>query len=304
MKRRIIGSLLVVITLFTLSANARAIDGLSPNAAFVPATIDTSKINVILNGTEVAFDVNPVYTDGRTLVPFRPIMEALDLKVEWVGTTNSVIAKNDTTKITLSIGSTLAYVNSKPYTLDVAPVVSHGCTLVPIRFISESVNMDVQWNSVASVVFINDRDSYKQQTYSNGQVSYIGQVDSENQRCGFGTSYAQDGSKIYTGQWLSDEEFGIGTYTWKNKITYQGECKNGEAWGYGKMTYPDDGYYIGYFEDGKRNGIGTYTWYVGDKYVGSWFNDTMSGEGTYTFADGYTIKGTWDENAIKIQNPQ
>ena len=300
MKRRLAAILIVFLCVAQLSVGA-ASAAKTDKSTFVPASIDTSKINVILNGTEIHFDVNPIILNDRTMVPFRGIMESLGLNVEWIDETKTVIAQNSKAKIVLTIGSTLAYVNDVAYTLDAAPVIIQGRTLVPVRFISESVDMDVQWNSVASVVFINSLDSFETQTYSSGKPSYVGQVDTSNDRCGFGTSYAEDGSIIYVGQWQDNEENGLGTYTWKSKITYQGECKNGEADGYGKMIFPETGNYIGYFVGGKREGIGTFTWDVGDNYIGYWDNDKMNGQGTYTFSDGYAIEGTWDQNAIKVQ---
>ncbi|MBB6214752.1 hypothetical protein HNQ80_000835 [Anaerosolibacter carboniphilus] len=44
---------------------------------------DQSVIKLIVNGKEIQSDVPPQIINGRTLVPARPLAEALNAKVEW-----------------------------------------------------------------------------------------------------------------------------------------------------------------------------------------------------------------------------
>ena len=48
-------------------------------------------IKLVLNGQELKTDVAPIPADGRVMVPFRVISEALGAKIDWDGKTNSVI---------------------------------------------------------------------------------------------------------------------------------------------------------------------------------------------------------------------
>lgn len=60
--------------------------------------------------------------------------------------------------IQLTIGSTKAYVNFKEVTLDQPPVIENGRTLVPVRFIAETLDILVDWNSkdqTVSLIFDN-----------------------------------------------------------------------------------------------------------------------------------------------------
>lgn len=87
---------------------------------------------------------------GRTLVPLRFISEALGFDVSWDGTKKEVTISDKTKSkiIKLYIGKTTAYVNDKSVLLDVAPVIlPPGRTFVPIRFISETFNGSVFWDS-------------------------------------------------------------------------------------------------------------------------------------------------------------
>ena len=53
--------------------------------------IANSPIKLIVNGVEVFSDVPPQIIDGRTMIPARPLAEALGAKVEWDAENNAVV---------------------------------------------------------------------------------------------------------------------------------------------------------------------------------------------------------------------
>ena len=55
----------------------------------VPAYAEDN-IAVLINGSEVKFDVAPTLINNRTMVPLRAIFEALGAAVEWNGDTQTV----------------------------------------------------------------------------------------------------------------------------------------------------------------------------------------------------------------------
>ena len=99
-----------------------------------------------VNNQVAVLDVPPRIVNGRTMVPLRFITEALGAEVTWNATTNTINVQLDTTQVVLTIGSRTALVNGKPVTLDVAPLVERGRTLVPVRFISETFGCEVVWH--------------------------------------------------------------------------------------------------------------------------------------------------------------
>lgn len=109
---------------------------------------------VELNGEPVAFDVAPFQLANRTMVPMRAIFEALGADVHWNESTQTVTATRDTTDVQLTIGSTRAQVNGQAVALDVPPMVSRGSTMVPLRFVSESLGADVSWSELTQTVSI------------------------------------------------------------------------------------------------------------------------------------------------------
>ncbi|ACI17184.1 MAG TPA: copper amine oxidase N-terminal domain-containing protein [Fervidobacterium sp.] len=48
---------------------------------------------IIIDGTELKIDANPVVVDGRTLVPLRGIFEALGAIISWDGNTKTITAQ-------------------------------------------------------------------------------------------------------------------------------------------------------------------------------------------------------------------
>ncbi|MEK4187628.1 MULTISPECIES: CotH kinase family protein [Paenibacillus] len=118
-----------------------------------PNTTGTNGISVLLNGTAVSFaDQLPVNKDGRVLVPVNAIFNALGATVTMDQTTKKITAVKDNTTIVMAIGSKTAYINGKALTLDVPPQIIGNRTLVPVRFISEGLNMDVKWDAGTSTV--------------------------------------------------------------------------------------------------------------------------------------------------------
>ena len=263
---------------------------------FTPSFSDPSLINVLLNGEELEFDTPPAIINNLTMVPIRVLFEALDYTVEWDQQTQQVSASNGSHTIVLTLNSTTAFVNEEETQLEASPCIIDGHTMIPLRDIAEIADMDVAWNAYAKTVFINDPATYRTIKNTSGYLCYRGQISPDNKRCGFGISYDNNGNVIYSGQWLNNTEYGIGSFTWESGITYQGDCKDGQASGNGIMVFPEIGAYAGSFLLGDRSGYGIFIWNDGEQYQGDWVNDMMDGSGTYTFADGEVITGTWSKN--------
>ena len=92
---------------------------------------------------------------STTLVPLRIISEELGAVVEWEHTKKRVTIQKGKDIIELYIGSKNAYVNGNPISLLTPPSLTVGITLVPIRFISEQLGADVQWDNKEKIVSIN-----------------------------------------------------------------------------------------------------------------------------------------------------
>ncbi|MFP5527173.1 stalk domain-containing protein [Peptococcus simiae] len=142
--------------------------------AVVPA--DGTQI-VISGGTVVDMDAKPLNIDGRLLLPLTNISKIFDLKqgdikdgiaqdIEWDGENQLVVIRSkqaykepapaptvEKTSYTLTIGSKtyalLANGEASQKQMDVAPVISNGRTMLPVRFVAEVLGADVTWDEAS-----------------------------------------------------------------------------------------------------------------------------------------------------------
>lgn len=99
-------------------------------------------------------DVPPMITGGRTMVPFRFIGEALGAQIGWEGSEKRVSYQLGDVSIALFIDQNRGLVNGREITLDSAPMLMNGRTLVPVRVISETLGFKVDWNGAERSVTI------------------------------------------------------------------------------------------------------------------------------------------------------
>lgn len=111
-------------------------------------------IRVMVDGAELAFDVDPVIENDRTLVPMRLIFEALGAKVDWDEATRTALAVKGDVKISITIDSAELMKNSKAVALDAPARLIGGRTLVPVRAVSEGMGAKVDWNEASRTVQI------------------------------------------------------------------------------------------------------------------------------------------------------
>lgn len=104
------------------------------------------QVRVILDGELLSFDQDPIIESGRTLVPMRTIFTKLGANVDWDQKTKTVSSHRSDVEITLTIGEKQATVNGETVALDVPAQVRNGRTLVPLRFVAEAMDADVNWD--------------------------------------------------------------------------------------------------------------------------------------------------------------
>ena len=114
----------------------------------------SDEIAVNLNGTYMKYDVPPVLINDRTMVPFRAIFEALGCTVSWDDETQTASGSRNGKTIKLVIDSTEAKVGDDKFTLDSPATLVNSRTLVPLRFISESLGAKVAWDDATQTVWM------------------------------------------------------------------------------------------------------------------------------------------------------
>lgn len=127
-----------VIALSLLALNASPVKAQIYQDAGIQVTIDRDPIR--FNGQQ------PVEQEARVLVPLRGVLEKMGAFVRYDEQTKTVIALRGATRITLPVGSRQALVGEQPVSLDVPALIVNGSTMVPLRFVAESLGAQVAYN--------------------------------------------------------------------------------------------------------------------------------------------------------------
>jgi hypothetical protein len=110
--------------------------------------------SVFLNSQVVSFDVNPRVDNGVPMTPFRHLIEKAGGKVDWENLSKSVKADAEGKSIFLQIGDQIAKVNDLSVSLEIAPYLDRGRTIVPLSFISDALNVNIQYDKKTNHVLI------------------------------------------------------------------------------------------------------------------------------------------------------
>ncbi|MEW6276854.1 MAG: copper amine oxidase N-terminal domain-containing protein, partial [Bacillota bacterium] len=119
-----------------------------------PAAPSPGGVTVLLNSRPLSFDQPPVIVNDRTMVPLRAIFQALGAQVNWDGATQTVTATRGDTVIILVIGSPTAFKDGETVTLSQPALLLGGRTMVPLRFVSEALGAQVNWDGATQTVTI------------------------------------------------------------------------------------------------------------------------------------------------------
>ena len=105
-----------------------------------------AEITVKVNDKVLTFDSQPYIKNDITMVPLRGIFEELEANVTWDQETLTVVGIRNTDVVVLQIGNEGAFVNGEKKILEQPAEVVDDRTMIPARFISESLGAEVEWD--------------------------------------------------------------------------------------------------------------------------------------------------------------
>lgn len=110
----------------------------------VTVTVDAKKVNFP--------DGKPLLEESRVLIPVRFVSEALGAKVDYKNRT--VLIKQSAKSISMKVNTSIVTSGDKRIFLDVPARLQKGRVYVPLRFVSEALGANVDWNSKKYLVAI------------------------------------------------------------------------------------------------------------------------------------------------------
>lgn len=122
----------------------------------VTVSTDTASVRLTLGDTSAfvnaevkTLDTPPFLRDDRTFVPVRFLAESLGAEVFWEDETRTAVFVKDGTTVRLTVGTSTAYVNGEPRTLDATVFLENDRTYAPLRFVAEALGAAVEYKEEA-----------------------------------------------------------------------------------------------------------------------------------------------------------
>lgn len=116
--------------------------------------VAAAPISIVVNGAKQTYSQPPIKENNSVLVPLRGIFESLQAQVDWNNQNQQITITKENKNISLKVGSKTAKVNDQSLSLTAAPKLVNGSTLVPLRFIGESLGAEVAWEEASQTVQI------------------------------------------------------------------------------------------------------------------------------------------------------
>jgi len=145
----------------TISVVARDAAGNATTRTIAVTILSTKLIQMqvgaktaLVNGQSVILQTAPLIRNGATLVPLRFVAETFGISPVWDGVFQIIDLPLGTLMVRLQVGQRYAGVDGKRVTLDAAPIILNGVTMVPLRFIAETLGADTRWESATRTIVI------------------------------------------------------------------------------------------------------------------------------------------------------
>ncbi len=125
------------------------------------------QINIYINDQHVLLPLTPpVQIDDTVLVPIREVFETLGATVLWDDDERKAYIDYKETSVVLEDDSQVALVNGRYVPLGMPLTIINDKVMVPVRFIAEQMDCDVQWHNAERTVSITTTDAV---VYANGE---------------------------------------------------------------------------------------------------------------------------------------
>jgi len=111
-------------------------------------------VSLSVDGNLISTDVPPVIVNSRTLIPARAVFESIGADVHWNKYEEKVEISMGDSEVVLSINSSEATVNGNAISLDVPALIIENRTVIPVRYVAESLDFDVNWEHTSRTVEI------------------------------------------------------------------------------------------------------------------------------------------------------
>lgn len=108
-------------------------------------------------GVQKTMDIAPFIEAGRTYIPIRYVAEVVGVQensITWDPATGKIKIIKDNQTVILTVGSNILKINDENITMDVAPKIVNGRTVLPLRAVAEALGAEVTWNQADQSIVV------------------------------------------------------------------------------------------------------------------------------------------------------
>ncbi len=188
----------------------------SPTAAGSPANSVTMQVGspqAEVDGRFYELQASPCIKDDVTLVPLRFIIEAFGAEVTWNIEDKSITLRQGEREIRFWPDKSEALINGAAKTMAGVPVVENDVTLVPVRFLVENLDYEVNFQPVTKHILIKQLPPPNQPPVAEFEVLRDTVAQGETMVY-TDTSFDPDGDELTESKWTGNERafFAPGEY--------------------------------------------------------------------------------------------
>lgn len=166
--------------------------------------------------------------NGRTMIPVRCLAEQLGADVSYDKTLKAARIVRAGVEIVMPIGSKTCTVNGQPFTMDIAPYIENGRTMIPARYVSELFGQSIQWVTESRTAAVTENKALAGDTnlepWAMAMGAYLNAVNNGGRPTVFGgkgrgLSYGMDAigkpsvvGTVYTYEWaryILEDSWGV-----------------------------------------------------------------------------------------------
>ncbi|KMY51905.1 copper amine oxidase N-terminal domain-containing protein [Peribacillus loiseleuriae] len=176
-----------------------------------------NEVSIEIDGKRVYFNDPILNKSGNILLPMRDFYEAIQASVSWDKEALTASSVKNGKTVDLTIDSTIAKVNGKNISMNVAPMMYKDRTYIPLRFVSENLDGSVYWDPEQQKVQIKLNDSVETPPAPSGdpyvlhmnnkRIVMDDPVVIKEGRSYIPASYFYQYLENTSGSWLSEQDF-------------------------------------------------------------------------------------------------
>lgn len=119
-------------------------------------SVISANAEIIVNGEKILPERDLLLINGRMLAPAKTVFENLGARIECSSDSRKIDMIKDDVTISMEVGSNIAKVSDADSIMDAPPLLIRETVMVPVRFVSQALGADVEWDGLNRVAYIGE----------------------------------------------------------------------------------------------------------------------------------------------------